>query len=197
MSIIKDGTGTRNTAKVDNTNRLNTRGVSDDSIVEAIKEGRAFLFSSTAVTLTSDCESYLMYLKNCCDRDMFAWLQITSFGQSVDACCVVLTADYRSSFILCPTGCIVTCGTAGFIPNLNLGSGLTATATGLRGVEGTTATGFANTSFFSGSGDGRLEVLNLLTIPKGKAFAVSVIPPAGNVAMFAQVTVKFYFIDEV
>ena len=194
MTIIKDGAGSGDVAEVDSTNRLRTRNVSDSSVEEAFKDGRAFIFSSLPVTLTSDCISYIMFLQNDCTRDMFAFLQLTDFGQSVDCMCAVLTSDYQSSFILCPTGNIVNCGAVGFIANLNLGSGLSATAVGRRGAEGTTACGFANTGFFTGPG--RLEVPNLLVIPKGKSFAVAVTPPTGNVSMRAQVTVKFYFIEE-
>ena len=194
MTIIKDGSGAGNEAKVDTTNRLRTRTVSDTSIEEAFKEGRAFLFSSGTQTLTTSCESYIMYIQNCDTRDMFAWILITCFGQSVNICGCVLTGDYLSAFILCPTGCITTCGTIGVIPNLNLGSGLTACAVGRRGGEGTTACGFANTGFFSGPG--RLEVENLLVIPKGKSLALSITPPAGNVSMRGQVTIKFYFVED-
>ena len=79
MTILKDGSGSGDVAKVDNTNRLRTRSVSDNSVEEAFKDGRAFIFSSLPVTLTTDCVSYIMYLQNCDTRDIFAFIQLTDF----------------------------------------------------------------------------------------------------------------------
>ena len=95
MTIIKDGTGKGNAAKVDTTKRLNTRAVNNTTAVEALEDGRSFFVSTGIVTLTSDCASQLLYIKNCDARDMFILNLIQVFGASTGG-----TGDYKSQLFI-------------------------------------------------------------------------------------------------
>ena len=55
--IILDGTGFGYTAKVDNTNRLDVRSVTEPAIVEAAENGDAYFITSGSITLTNTANS--------------------------------------------------------------------------------------------------------------------------------------------
>ncbi len=61
---ITDGTGKGNSAGVDNTNRILTRGVIEDIFQNAAEEGEAFFIGTPLITLTSANESAICYIKN-------------------------------------------------------------------------------------------------------------------------------------
>ena len=191
MSIIKDGTGTRNTAKVDNTNKLHTRAVSDNGAVESLKEGKAFILSTGVVNLTSDCLSFLIYLKNCDTRPIFVYEILSSTGASTCG-----NGDRIHRFAFCPTGgTLITCGACIAVSNLNLGSAICARCvTAHKGEEGSTIAGFATTSLFPEAA--RQTLTDVAVVPKGGSFAIGVTPPAGNLSMNAYFAIKFYFIEE-
>ena len=143
------------------------------------------------VNLTSDCVSFLIYLKNCDDRDIFVYEILSSTGAST---CGV--GDRIHRFAFCPTGgTLVNCGTCVTISNLNLGSALSASCvTARKGAEGSTIVGFSTTSLFPESA--RQTLTDVAVIPKGGSFAIGVTPPAGNISMNAYFAIKFYFIEE-
>ena len=68
--IIKDGTGSGNTAQVDISNKLNTRAIISPSIHEAAEVGEAVFVSSGFVTLTTTCQSAILWYQNDEDRDL-------------------------------------------------------------------------------------------------------------------------------
>jgi hypothetical protein len=190
MTLLKDATGTGNGTKVDSTNRLRTRTVSDTSAVEAIQAGRSFFVSTGIVTLCSTCASQLLYLKNCDDRDIFITQLVQVFGASTCG-----TGDYQANlYVNATTGTLICCGACGIVINSNTGSGLTADVTVKVGAEGSTVVGFAATDLHPEST--RVEINDLAIIPKGGSVAFGIIPPTGNMSMRTQIGLTFYFIEE-
>ncbi len=61
---IKDGTGTGNLARVDSENKLAVRAVQETEFEKAVLGGRAFNINTEFLTITSDTEHALLYLKN-------------------------------------------------------------------------------------------------------------------------------------
>lgn len=188
--IIKDGTGSGDTAEVDSTNRLRTRTVNSTSSIEAIEDGRQFFFSTGIINLTTDTASQLIYLKNCDCRSMFIEQIVQVFGASTCG-----TGDYKANlFVNSTSGTLICCGAPGFVINSNVGSGLTACVTTAIGAEGSTVVGFPATDLHPNSG--RVEIFNLAIIPKGGSLAFGVIPPTGNMSMDTQISLTFYFIED-
>ena len=71
MNQIKDGVGTGFLARVDDTNRLFTRAVSESPAHEAVVAEDHYLISSGFVNLTSDDKSSVIYFKNDETKDLF------------------------------------------------------------------------------------------------------------------------------
>ena len=193
MTIIKDGSGRGNEVKVDTTNRLRTRSVSDTSALEALQYGRSFFVSTGIVTLTSDCASQLLHFGNCDCRDIFISQLVQVFGEA-KAGCTILTGDYQANlYVNATTGTLICCGACGIVINGNTGSGLTACVTVKVGAEGSTVCGFAATDLHPESK--RVEINDLAIIPKGGSVSFGIIPPTGNTSMKTQIGLTFYFIE--
>ena len=190
MTIIKDGSGAGSEAKVDTTNRLRTRTVSDTSAVEAIQDGRSFFVSTGVVTLTTDSASQLLYVKNCDTRDLFISQLVQVFGAATCG-----AGDYQANlYVNSTSGTLICCGACGVVINSNTGSGLTACVIVKVGSEGSTVVGFAATDLHPESK--RVEINDLAIIPKGGSVAFGIIPPTGNMSMRTQIGLTFYFIEE-
>ena len=106
-SIINGGKGPGNEARVDSTDKLHIRGVTQDEVLDAVGEGEAFTISSGLITLTSDTVSHLLYIKNNTNRDLVLRRFTFDLGTSDG------TGDWQVGSVLNPTGgTIISAGTA-------------------------------------------------------------------------------------
>lgn len=79
---IKDGTGTGNLVRVDKENKLAVRAVQETEFEKAVLGGRAFNINTEFLTITTDTEHALLYLKNNEDLPLIvsAWFIGTDAG---------------------------------------------------------------------------------------------------------------------
>ena len=192
-SIIKDGTGTGNGAKVDSLNRLHVASVSASPQKDAIRDGRYFGTNTGFLTLTSDNESAILYLKNTSDTPFFLDVFRLVVGVSTNG-----VGPGKIRIQVNPTGgTLISNAVAAPFINTNLASTNTFDGIGYVGVEGDTVTGEAgeNTLLTVGAPDFYDEEL-LAVIPKGTSISVTYEPPTGNTSMEVNLNFTGYYIDE-
>ena len=134
---IKDGTGTGNVARVDKENRLAVRSIQETEFEKAVLDGRAFNINTEFLTITSDTEHALLYLKNNEDRPLIvaAWFIGTDAG--TNGANLGLVRTYYN-----PTGgTIISGGTDLTAANRNAGNSRTLVADIKAGGQGFTFTG--------------------------------------------------------
>lgn len=68
--ILRDGTGTKLQAKVDDTNRLRTRTISEPRSVEALDNGEQFILHSAVMNITDASTTAIGYIENTGARDI-------------------------------------------------------------------------------------------------------------------------------
>ena len=190
MSIIKDGTGSGDTAKVDVSNKLNTRTVESPSIHEAAEAGEALFISSGAVTLTSCCQSAILWYQNDECRDILITEVFFSVGSSTGG-----TGSVLFSFRKNATGLSSSVGDAIFT-NPNFGSCTSFCSTSERGEEAATVTGGIATAAFFITLDGTSTLPATLVIPKGKSISVQVTPPVSNSSLTLSIALRSFFIKD-
>ena len=115
---IKDGTGTGNLARVDKESKLAVRAVQETEFEKAVLGGRAFNINTELLTITSDTEHALLYVKNNEDLPLIvaAWFIGTDAG--TNGANLGLVRTYFN-----PTGgTIISGGTDGSAVNRNAGN---------------------------------------------------------------------------
>ena len=188
--IIKDGTGSGNTAQVDISNKLNTRAIISPSIHEAAEVGEAVFVSSGFVTLTTTCQSAILWYQNDEDRDLLISEVFFTVGPSSGG-----TGSVSFAFRKNATGLSSAVGDALFT-NPNFGSETVFCSTSERGEEGATVTGGCPTAGFFIALNGTTELSATLVIPKGNSISVQVTPPAGNTSVTVAVALRSFFIKD-
>jgi hypothetical protein len=134
---IKDGTGTGNVARVDSENKLAVRAVQETEFEKAVLGGRAFNINTEFLTITTDTEHALLYLKNNEDRPLIvaAWFIGTDAG--TNGANLGLVRTYYN-----PTGGTIISGGTDLTPvNRNAGNSRTLVADVKAGGQGFTFTG--------------------------------------------------------
>ena len=134
---IKDGTGTGNVARVDSENKLAVRAVQETEFEKAVLGGRAFNINTEFLTITTDTEHALLYLKNNEDRPLIvaAWFIGTDAG--TNGANLGLVRTYYN-----PTGGTIISGGTNLTPvNRNAGNSRTLVADIKAGGQGFTFTG--------------------------------------------------------
>ena len=190
MTIIKDGAGSGDTAKVDSSNKLEVRSIDTTEFQSGIIDGRVFVVSSGVVTLTTACASGLLYLKNCDCRDMLISKLVINLGNSTGGC-----GNFTSTITICPTGgTLICCGAVAPAANLNFGSGLSACVTSTAGTEGSTVTGGIPVSDIHALAN-RREIVDVALLPKGVSLAMSITPPAGNCSVDVNINIAIQFVE--
>ncbi len=189
-TIIKDGTGTGLTAKVDGHNRIQTFSTGQTEVTHASKEGNAYTMSSGVINLTSDNESAILYFKSNESSQVAIHEIRVSTGVS-NATGDVIRIDY----IRPTTGTLITDAVAVSVNNLNTASASTLDAVVYSGGEGKTIGG----EVASGQDLHHLSQVNVeqagFIVPKGASLGLTITPPTGNTSMNVQVSVIVYIID--
>ena len=80
--IIRDGSGSGVSAKVDNDLRLHTRSVTETEEVHVNEEGDAYNVNTGIITLTNDDETPVLYLKNNETKDLIISAIAVGFGST-------------------------------------------------------------------------------------------------------------------
>lgn len=166
---------TNDTARVIN-NKLSTTGIVRTEEREASLEGNAFLIATGYITFTVATPTALLYIKNNEDTDLI----IERFNANLEVSTGGSTDYGRFIFYRNPDG--LTNGSPGpTVANLNFGSsnvldidyetGNGSTSAMTNGVAfGSPIIPIGQITFINGN----------LVLPKGTAFGISYIPPAGN-----------------
>lgn len=184
---IEDGTGKGFETKVDCLNRLHTHAFNVPLSSFATTRGDAFNISSGLVTLTSACESGLLYIKNNECDDIAVLTEFVDIGTSVNACCAVVTLDGVIRFHLnSTTGTLISVASCACVDNRKIGNPTTLTADTFKGVEGSTLTNGSEVPIPTSTST-RNVIPSEWIIPKGATFAVSYEPPTGNASVDIQV----------
>ena len=160
------------------------------TIHEAAEAGEALFVSSGLVTLSTACQSAILWYQNDEDRDLLITDVFFSVGSSTGG-----TGSATFAFRKNATGLSSCVGDALFT-NPNFGSSTVFCSTSERGEEGATVTGGCETAGFFISLDGTTELSATLVIPKGKSISVQVTPPAGNSNLIVAVALRSFFIKD-
>ena len=173
---IKDGTGTGNLVRVDSENRLSSRAITETETEKAVVDGRAYNINTEFLSITTDVEHALLYVKNNEDQDLIltAWFNGTDFGTN-GATSGLVRVYYN------PTGgTIISDATAVTSVNRNAGSSRALSADVYSGGNAKTFTGQDPTSvlYQTQTVGSRVFGSVFLTLPKGSSL-VSTYKPNG------------------
>ena len=188
--FIQDGTGSGSRAKVDSSNHLHTRSVSESGGTDAAIEGNLFNVNTETVVLTSANASSLVYMKN---TDTVPWIVNRVFynaGPSTGG-----TGDFLAEVIANPTtGTLISGGTTLTPHNLNFGSSKELVGTVLKGAEGSTITNGTDrvSTIIPVAGTRVLISFDSIVLDVGSSIAVRVTPQTSNTSMDIQVGFNLY-----
>lgn len=190
MNIITDGTGTGDTAKVTSDNRLSTIAITEPQIDHAAELGDRYNINTGDITLTTDSESSVLYIKSNEDND----IQITSFiynlGASTGGTGDWLVEVYRNP----TTGAVVSdASDVEMNSNQNFGSSKSLLADVYKGGEGKTLTNGSKSISSRITSSGRVVIsLGSLVLTKGTSLGVKITPPTSNTSATVQVAASLY-----
>lgn len=195
MSIIEDGSGSGYSAKVDANNRIHAKSVSVSTQGNSSENGDHYNINTGDITLTSGCESSVLYIKNNEDRDLIVTDIIYLLGNSTGGSGDMQVAIFRNPTV----GTVVSdASNVEMKANKNFGSPKTLIADAYKGGEGKTLTngtvayrsrlGGASQTYVIKSGD--------LVLTKGTSVGIKVTPPSGNSSLTIQVAIAAYLRDE-
>lgn len=184
-NIIKDGTGTGKSLKIDEQNRAHTHAIIETLSQNGSRDGNSYNINTGTIVLTSATISELLYIENTGDNDLhvstIGYLMGGSTGGSGD---IVLGVNKNLT-----GGTLVSLATAPTInENKNVGSKKTLDANIYKGDEGTTGTG-GNAFYSTIVGiSPKTYIVNTgdIVIPRGGNISLNITPPTGNTSMNVQ-----------
>jgi len=179
-NVLKDGTGKAFQAKVGDKNRLHTHSLAADISAVASISGDAFNVSSNLVTLTNTSESVLLYFKNLEEDDISITTEFVNIGTSTGA---GSTKGIMKFYIDGTSGTIIDNALPAQVINRRIGNGNTLDGNIYRGVQGDTLTGGDTITIPTSGG----AIASEYILPKGKSFALSYTPAAGNTSISLQI----------
>jgi len=195
---IENGTGEVIYLKVDSTNRAWVRSIIASEILESSFRNEAFNINTEEITLNSDTESALIFIKN-----------TNAFGKTlvVEAVFYLLgnstggSGDSRIVLLKNPTsGTIVDDAVETPIKGVrNFGSEENFDGIAYKGAIGKTFTNGSNyLTTRSGSTSQRIPIAaDGLIIPKNKSLGIKYTPPTGNTSQVVEIAVACYYYEDV
>jgi hypothetical protein len=191
MSVIIDGTGTGNQAKVDSEKRLRVFAVTQSGTIHNNLEENSYNLNTGLITLTSANESAVMYFKNNENNPYVITAVAVGLGPSTGG---VATSIPFITVTRNPTGGTVVDdeSAVSINSNRNFGSTNTLTADVYKGAEGKTLTGDVEHLLFYQATSGRLYATIDEVLPKGTSIGVKVTPPTSNTSMTCYVALVGY-----
>ena len=178
---ILDGTGTARKAQVDDTNRLEIRGVVEDGRVEGAANGETYIIGSPILTQTGATENGLLYIQFNEDTEFFATTFSTqarfTTGGTFQNYLIQAYTDIQPADL---TGTWVDT-----VPlNTNFGSSNLLTGTfkygSPAGATGFTGTPIIQLPFPINTFN---QISTALVFPKGSTLLLTVTPPTSNTSM--------------
>ena len=174
---IKDGTGTGYLAKVDNTNRLRGRNVSENFLTEAVRDAEGFAITPGLLTLTSANQSAILYFKNNEQNDFVLTRAICTPFRTTGGTEDFVTFQCRYG----ATGMSSGSGTDASFINLKFGDSNTVTFDSEVGQEGASLSGSTSVGFTFAVPFGQTFFADVfIRIPPGQSFAILITPPPSN-----------------
>lgn len=167
MTIIKDGTGTGNVARVSG-NRIFAHTITESESVHATEKGDAYNINTGTIGLTSSTASGVLYLKNNETRDLIVEAIAVGIGSAG-----TVTDLTEVKVIRNPTSVSFSAAVDANV-NRNFGSSKTLTADVYKGAEAATVTGGSEALIFYQSAGGRLFAPIDLVLTKGDSLAITV-----------------------
>jgi hypothetical protein len=203
--IIQDGTGTKNKAAVDSTNRLQVRAVSEPSSIEALDNGDQYILHSAVMNITNDNNSYIGFIRNDYDtRNLIITAIEYSFTKSI-ATGPVTNTDQNAIIRIRKNPSGPSFSQTWFNNNADFGSANTLDATVVTQGFGT---GGGNDGTFTDNGtlimhdlvqsdqDGYKKVLlDQVELRPGNSIGFGWEPPAGNVDQTVHINLICYIKD--
>lgn len=188
--IIKDGTGTGHTAKVNKKGRIFTNTIQISDETAKAEDGDAYLVDSGDMTLTTDSESAVFYLKNNEERDLVVSRLAIALGFTTGGAPtgLVIAKVLRNPIV----GTIVSDAVKSSIGNKNFGSSNTLSVDAFSGGEGKTLTG--GTVLVSNRAPApSLGILETpIVIPRGSSIGISIVPSTGNTSMLVATAIDVH-----
>lgn len=193
-SIIKDGTGSGNSVKVDEKFRLHTGSVSRAERDAALARGQFFIANTTVLTLTDDSETPIFYIKNNADKNLRLEIFDLYVGASTNGAGDVIVKTYGA---VDESSSIVTEAKTLNLGNANIGSQNTFEGVAYKGETGDTLVGGFNfNNIILRDTDSRFKIDTTAVLPKGSNGLFTVTPPSGNTSMNMSLLLFFYYLDE-
>lgn len=184
--IIKDGTGSGVSAKVNSDNQLSVRAIVQTEQEHATQEDRSFTVGSGLVNLTSPNASAVLYFKNTGDKDLvITQANVYSSKQASSTAGTFKLVLYRGA-----TG--LSGGTSVEALSTTFGSTSVLTADVTAGAEAATVTGGTATGAYIFPEAIFHELSLAWTVPKGQSISAVVIPGASNSGMEVGVTIEVF-----
>lgn len=192
--IIKDGTGTGASAKVDKHNRLLVKSISEGFNVDSAIVGDNYNINTGAITLTSGNESAVAYFKNNEDNIFIVREILIILGSSTGG-----SGNLEVELLRNPTAGTIVSGASDMdtVVNRNFGNSQIIVADTYKGAEGNTFTDgetFANTIRTSTSLPISFDA-DVVVLKKGNSLGVNVTPQAGNTSMDVRVAIVGFLFD--
>ena len=194
--IVKDGTGTGQSLKIDANNRAETNAVTEGFADHAAESGDKFNINTGDITLTDDTITSTLYIKNNEDSDLVITALIYNLGASAGG-----SGDVKIDVMRNPTaGTIVSDAVnvdvgPGVSANQNFGSNKVLSVNAYKGdtADNDFTDGTVSISTRSASNTGRIIVsLGAVIIPKGSSIGVSYTPPTSNTSQIVQFAAACY-----
>jgi hypothetical protein len=184
MAQFEDGTGKGYKAKVNENNRLHTHAVTDSAAYHATTEGDSYNINTGEITLTSEDETAILYLKN---NESSQDLHITAFafGLGPSTSGSSATGINKITIIRNPTTGNIVTGASGvdINSNRNYGSSKTLTVDAYKGTVGSSFTNGTDHIVFYQTSNGRLFAGIDEVLERGSSIGVKIRPVPGNTTM--------------
>jgi len=180
-TTIQDGTGLGYSVKVDETNKLEVRGIIEDGRVEGASNGETYVIESPILTQTSSSENGLLYMLFDEDVSFYA----TTFSSQAR---YTTSGSFNNYLIQAYKGVAASALTGTWVNttplNTNFGSSNTLNGTFKYGSP-TGATGFSGTPIIQLPFPVNVfnQVNTALVFPKGSSLLLTVTPPTNNTSM--------------
>lgn len=188
MSVISDGQGTGNKAKVTSGGQLSIVGAVRSSSEQEAIDGDLFFYNTPIITLTSASASAIFLIKNNAEEDLFLVETIVSIGNSVGGSGgAIILGGVRNAV----DSTVESLGGAGGNTSQNFGSSATLDVTTLFGAEGAAVTAVVTSGVFVPELVRFNTIASRIVLEQGNSYAILVTPPAGNTSL--PVTVRSIF----
>ncbi len=194
-NVIKDGTGSGFVAKVGIGNRLHVDSVQKTQSQESIIAGNGYNLNTGIITLTSDSESAIMYIKYNGDNTLIIKEVLFIIGETTGGASQGILKVYKN-----PTSGTIVSGASNFttVVNRNFASSNELDTLNYKGTEGSTLTDgniFVSTSRGTFTATVALDA-DIIVLGKGNSIGATWQPPSGNTSQTIVVALTCFEIEE-